>query len=802
MGTLWQDLRYGARMLARNPGFTAVAVLTLALGIGANTAIFSVVNAVLLRPLPYPDPDRVVRIEEHHEKFGRANLTGATFLDLREQNQAFSHTTAFRYFPYSLTGEGPPESVVGTRVAEGFFAVLRIGPLYGRAFQREEFHTGADQVVILSHGLWQRRYGSDSGIIGKTIALDSDPYVVLGVMPPRFQFPVQTDLWLPMSRERTLPENRRAHLFTVLGRLKPDRSVEQARTELDTLARRIEEENPNVDPGLSFSAVTLHERMVAPVRPALLVLLGAVSFLLLIACANVANLLLARAISREKELVIRASLGAGRLRLVRQLLTESVLLGLAGGALGLLLALWGVDLILSLSPGDMPRLDEVGIDWVVLGFTVLLSALTGVVFGLSPAVRAARMDLHPVLKQGGRTSAGMGPDRLRSALVASEVAIALVLLIGAGLLARSFVGLLQVDPGYNANNVLTMFISLPDQKYPASRQQVEFYRQVLDRVQRLPGVVSAAVTNGLPTRRFPSTIFEIEGRPNVRGEWEPSADILAVSGAAFRTLEIPLLKGQGFTESDTVDAPVVLLVNETLARRYWPNQDPLGRRVTMLDWGDPLPGRVVGVVGDVKMEGLDEPVAPAIYYSYTQFVDRVLGLYLLVRTTSDPLALAAAVREQVWAVDKDQPVSNIETMEQVVAGSVAQPRFIMMLLGTFAAVALLLSAVGIYGVISYSVSQRTHEIGIRMALGAQRRDIFRLVVGQGMKLTLIGVAVGLAGSFALTRFLQSLLFGVSATDPVTFAGVAALLAAVALLACYIPARRATKVDPMVALRHE
>ncbi|MDX2044007.1 MAG: ABC transporter permease [Acidobacteriota bacterium] len=799
---MMQDLRLGLRMLRTQPGFTVVAVLALALGIGATTLIFSVVNAVLLRPLPLSEAERVVRIGEAHNgsEITTAQFSYANFLDLGEQTETLESIAASRFWFATLTDNGEPEQVAGTMVSANYFATLGATPLRGRTFTKEEDQPNAASVVLLSHALWQSRFGSDETIIGKTIQVSGNSTTVVGVMPPGFAFPGQSKLWVPLRATGSLRNNRRSHLLQVVGRLRPNATQAQAEAELEVMAARIEQQAPGVDPNLKINAVNLQANLVAPLRPALLVLLGAVGFLLLIACANVANLLLARAASREKEMAIRAALGAGRWRLARQLLIESVLLAGLGGVVGMLFAVWGTKLIAPLDPASFPRINEVAVDASVLGFALLVSLLTGILFGLAPVWQLPKQGLHATLKEGGRGSTGTARGRLRQALVVSEIALTLVLLIGAGLLINSFVKLMQVNRGFDSTNVLTVNVTLPFAKYDDDARSIAFVRQMLERVSAIPGVAAASTTTALPFSGGAATSFVIEGRPSVNGEKEPIADIRSVAANYFRTLAIPLRAGRVFTERDNETAPRVMIINEEMARRYWPNESPIGRRVTMKDWGDPLTGEVVGVVGDVKSDGLDADLRPMIYWPFAQFPNNFNNL--VVRTAGDPLSVANAVKTAVWSVDAAQPLASLRTMEDVIANSIAPRRFNLLLLGSFAALALLLASVGIYGVMAYTVSQRTHEIGIRMALGASRRSVLRLILRQGLRLTGIGIALGLLAAMLLTRLLQSLLYGVSVTDPLTFAGVAFLLAAVSLLACWIPARRATKVDPLMALRHE
>ena len=802
MGTLLRDLRYGIRMLIRKPGFTAVAVVTLALGIGANTMIFSVVNAVLLSPLPFPDSGRLVRIGETHAKY-TGNFTYASFLDLGHETESLENISAARFWSDNLTDGGEPEQVSIMLVSANFFHALGVQPLLGRTFFPEEDTPGRDNVVVISHQLWQRRYGGDPNLIGKVITVGANQRTVIGVMPSGFQsdvlFSGQYDLWAPLVPGGLLHDNRRSHLLAVIARLKPRGTIAQAEAELAALAAGIEQQNPGVDdPELGVTVIGLQERLVAPLRPALIVLLCAVCCVLLIACANVANLLLARSAAREREIAIRIALGASRWRIARQLLTESALLALAGGAAGLLLAVWGVDSITALAPANLPRIDEVRIDGRVLGFTLFSSLLTGILFGIAPALQLPRLSIHDVVKDGGRGSTGVRRRWLRHFLVVSEVAIALVLLIGAGLLINSFWRLQQVDRGFNAENVLTLNLTLSRQS--KNDQQVAFLGEVLERAAQVPGVRSVGVTSTLPLRGGPATTFVIEDRQPVDLGDEPSADIRVIDSNYFRTMGVPLRAGRVFAETDTAAAPRVMVINETLAKRFWPGEDPIGKRITMKDWGPPLTGEIVGIAGDVKADGLDSENRPMIYWPYPQFP--VIFNTIVARTEGDPLRLVGAIKNQIWSVDPDQPVASVSTMEQVLAGSVAPRRFNALLIGLFAAVALALAAVGIYGVISYAVSQRTHELGIRVALGAQGSDVLKLVVGQGMALAVTGVGLGLAAAVWLTRLMSTLLFGVSPTDAPTFVAVAVLLTAVALAACVVPARRATRVDPMVALRYE
>ncbi|HEX7175766.1 MAG TPA: ABC transporter permease [Pyrinomonadaceae bacterium] len=809
LGEFWQDLRYGLRMLLKNPGFTIVAVIALALGIGANSAIFSVVNTVLLRPLPYKDPERLVMVWEDRTKRGYPRDTPAAgnYTDWRDQNQVFEGMAAIADLSFNLTGVGEPERLDGRRVSASLFPLLGVEPQLGRAFLPEEDQPGGNRVVIMSHGLWQRRFGSDMSIIGKPLNLNGESHTVVGVMPPDFQFPSRDDeLWAPIAFDPQEATNRRRHYLQIVARTKPGVTPQQAQVELSAIAERLQQQYPETNTDVGAAVVPLHEQLVGDIKPALLVLLGAVGFVLLVACANVANLLLARASVRQKETSIRVALGASRSRLIRQFLTESVLLAALGGVAGLLLSLWGVNLLKAFIPENISQAQSVTIDGSVLAFTLLVSLLTGLVFGLAPAMQTSSFNLNEALKEGGRDSvAGSRGNRLRGLLVITEVALALILLIGAGLLINSFLRLRNVDPGFRADNLLTMSIVLPQLKYPDQTRRSAFYNELVSRVESLPGVKSAAVTNWIPLVLQGDSIgISVEGRPDPGPGQRPSAVTRVVSPDYFRTMNIQLLQGRQFDAQDKVDSPSVAVISETMARRLWPGEDPTGKRITpgAPDSANPDDWiTVIGVVKDVRQFELVAEPKPQMYLTHIQagfFAPR----HLVVSTDVEPLSLAGAVRKTVWDIDKDQPVSNVNTMESVLSESIARQRFSMLLLGIFAAVALVLAAVGIYGVMSYSVAQRTHEIGIRMALGAQRGDVLKLAVGGGLKLVLIGVGVGLVTAFILTRVMSSLLFGVSATDPTTFIIISLVLISAAVLASYIPARRATKVDPMVALRYE
>jgi putative ABC transport system permease protein len=734
----------------------------------------------------------------------------ANFIDWRDQNQVFESLAAVASQTFNLTGAFEPEKIEGQRVSANFFPLLGVEPILGRSFLPEEDQPGAGPVVLMNYGLWQRRFGSDPDIVGKPVTLDGQGYTVIGVLPKEFRFPdpyqsaaEENALYVPIAFSSEEASNRGGHYLIVYGRAKTGVTVEQAQAEMTTIAARLEQAYPESNMSIGATVVSLHEQLVGDIKPALLILLGAVAFVLLIACANVANLLLARAAARQKEIALRTALGASRARLVGQFLTESVLLAALGGAVGLLLAVFGLKLLTTLIPPELLQVKTISIDVRVLGFTFLVSLVTGVIFGLAPALQASRPNMNEALKEGGKGTSGGSRSPLRNLLVVSEVALAFVLLIGAGLMINSFFRLRNVDPGFKTANLLTMNVVLPRSKYPNRAKRSAFYDDMLQRIQSLPGVESAGVITNLPlTFKGNNAGVAIEGRPEPPADQVPIVITRVVSEGYFRTMGIALSKGREFNSQDRPDTRASIIVSESTARTFWPDEDPLGKRLKMGRLNsDEAWLSVVGVVKDVRQFELDIDPKPQVYFNYAQmpyFAPRDL----VVRTSGDPLLLAAAVRDEVWAVDKDQPVSNVSTMEAILAYSVARERFNMLLLAIFAAVALALAAVGIYGVMSYSVTQRTHEIGVRMALGATSSDVLKLVVGQGARLVSVGVAIGLGSAFALTRLMESLLFGVSATDPATFAVISIVLVAVAMLASYIPARRATKVDPMIALRYE
>ena len=806
MRDLFQDVFYAIRLMVKNPGFTTVAALALMLGIGANSAIFSVVNSVVLKPLPYEAADQLIFLSERSSQLEGMSISYPNFTDWREQNQVFEKIGVYRRQSYNLTGTGNPERLNGGQLSADLFAALRVRPALGRLFTNEEDQPGATPVVVLSDGLWQRRFGGEKQIIGQTITLDGRAFTVIGVMSPDYQFPNRVDMWMPVGQEARNPgwENRGNHpgLYGI-ARLKDGVTIEQARANMESVAVNLEKQYPNSNTGNRVTVTSMLEAFVGnDVRSRMFVLLGAVGFVLLIACANVANLLLARATVRQKEIAIRVALGAGRWRIIRQLMTESVLLAVLGGGLGLTLAKWGVQLLIAISPNSVPRSREIGLDTRVLLFTLAVAILTGLIFGLVPALQASKPDVHEVLKDAGRGSTG-SRHLFRSGLVIAEVALTVVLLIGAGLMIRSFYRLQQVDPGFSADQLLTFSVSLPQKKYFDSAGRVNFYQQLLQNLRGLPGVEAVGMATGLPLGNNGwQSGFWIVGRPDPPRGQRPLTEVAFVNPGYFETMKMTLLKGRHFTEQDTQSVPdappTVSVIDEEFARRYWPNEDAVGKQFKF--WND-APVTVIGVVKRVKMEGLStDSNRVQSYFPYLQNPGG--NMTLVLRTKGDPISLANSARQQVLAIDKDQPVFGMQTMGEIWNNSIAPDRFYMTLLVIFASVALILAAVGIYGVMAYSVTQRTHEIGSRRALGASVGDVLKLVVGQSMLLVVIGLAMGLGSAFWLTRLMTTFLFGVGARDPLTFASIAVVIGLIALLATFIPARRATKVDPMVALRYE
>jgi len=801
MRTLFQDLRFGVRMLIKQSGFTLIAVLTLALGIGANTAIFSVVNAVLLRALPYPEPERLVRLWESNPGRGWLDfaVSAPNFAAWRNQQSVCEQLAAYQFNTLNFTGGGEPERVAALSVTANFFSALGVAPAHGRNFLPEEEQSGRNHVAILSDGLWGRRFGADPNLIGRQIQLSGESYTVVGVAPPRFQLTQGTELWTPL----TLATRSNGHNLSVIGRLKPGVSLAQAQASMGAIARQLEQQYPESNTGWGVGMSAFYDWIVPEqIRRSMLTLFAAVGFVLLISCANVANLLLARASARRLEITIRAAMGASRWRVTRQLLTESVLLSTLGGLVGLSLAFWCINLIKASTALNIPRLSETRLDMKALGFTFLIALGAGMFFGLAPAWQASRLALNETLKEGGRSGGGGKRQRLRGALVIAEVALALTLLVGAGLMIRSFTRLQNVPLGFAPNHVLTMRLALPTAKYGQGAPRVNFFDQLLQRLRATPGVIDASAINDVPLAGGGwAEEVTFEGRDGAPSGTPLPADVNAVTPRYFHTMGIPLLAGRDFTEQDRGafwlgESPWTLIVNETFARRCWPNENPIGKRFR---FGGNVFGTVIGVVGDVRYQSLEREARPAFYVSHGHF--SFPALTIVVRANAPPEAMTAALRAQVYALDHDLPVYNIRPMEQVVSNAAGQPRFQTLLLGLFGAAALLLAAIGIYGVMAYTVTERTHEIGVRMALGARSRDVMRHVLGQGMKLVLMGATLGLAGAFVAARALKSMLFGVSPADPLTFAAVTVFLALVAVAACWIPARRATKVDPLVALRH-
>ena len=812
MHELLHDIRYGLRMLLKTPGATVVGLLALALGIGANTAIFTVTNAVLIRPLPYPDSTRIVAVFETKLDKGMHGqfVSPLDYKNYRESNQVFDRIGAIRDEAFVLTGRDLPERIEGASVSPEIFAILEMRPVLGRPFTSEEDRPDKNSRVIVSYGLWRRRFSEDSTILGSSLTLNGRSYLVVGVAPPGFHLvDSASELWIPYTPDpkELTPEQQGVHTLRLLAHLKPGISRRQAELDMQAIAARMAEANPNINSGYSAELIPLRDQVIGNIGGTIWILTGAVTFVLLIACANVANLLLARAGAREKEIAVRNSLGASAGRIVRQMLTESVLLAVFGGFLGLALAYWATQAIVKFAPRNIPRLDEISVDWRVLAFTLLVAVATGIVFGLAPSLASIRPDLNSILRGSGRgNTASLGRRRMRDVFVISEIACCVVLLTGAGLLIRSFVRLQQVDPGFRTEDVLTMQLTLPPAQYSGMRI-ARFYENLLERVQRIPGVRSAGMCRFLPlTANDISLNFQIEGRPRLALADQPRAQFRAASSGYFEALGIPLIRGRVFTVSDGERTPKVAVINEVAARRYWPGEDPVGKRI-LSGADDDAWSTIIGVVGNVKHAGLDADTKPETYYHYLQIPADVLSvaestMFLAVRTRIDPSAMTSSVRQELRSLDPNQPVFNVRTMAEVMGASVSQVRFRMLLLAVFAGLALLLAAIGLYGVMAYSVTQRTNELGVRMALGANANDIVRLIVGQGLRMTAIGVAIGVTLAGASTWVLSRLLFGIHAIDPVSFLAACLVTITVALVASGVPAWRAIRVAPATALRAE
>jgi putative ABC transport system permease protein len=805
METLFKDIRYAVRSIGKRPGFATIAVLTLALGIGANTAIFSVVNAILLRPLLYPNADRIMVIRQTDARDGvnQEAVSPANFLDLRDQSRLFQTIAAAEPYSHTLTGEGEPQALRSWMVTSGFFEAMGVNPLHGRTFAPEEFQPNREGVVVIGYGLWQRQFGGRKELIGQKIVFNGKPHTVIGIMPAEFQFPSGRELWAPNPIPDYYKNNRGSAFITVVGRLKDGVTLAQAQSEIDGIAGRLAREYPATNADVGVRAIPLREQLVGKVRFALLMLLGAVGLVLLIACANVANLLLVRGAGRRREMAIRNALGAGRGRLVRHLLIESACLALLSGAAGVLLARWGVDAILALSPGNLPRIDQVRLDGRVLLFALGLSLLTALLFGLFPSLYFSNPNLQASLKAGSRSDTpSLARNRFRRFLILSEVALALVLLIGAGLLGRSFLRLLAVDPGFAANDALTLEVHVWGKARTAD-QRIAFFEQSLNRIASLPGVRAAGAVSALPFHDNSidiKSVFSVMGKPAPPSGQEPTAYVTVATTDYFKALGIPLRQGRLFTPFDTKDSSQVVLVGETMARRYWPGEDPVGKKIAITFKGQKSEREVIGVVGDVRHEGLDSGFRTELFFPHLQ--EPYGSMTFVVSTAQNPSSLLPAVKEAIWSVNKDQPFSSVATVDQLVARSLVERRFYLVLLGCFAVIALVLAGVGVYGVISFSVGQHTQEIGVRMALGARASDIVRLIARRELGPAMIGIVAGIAGAVGMTRLLRGFLFEVNPLDPITFGLVTLVLALVALLACYIPARRATKVDPLSALRYE
>jgi putative ABC transport system permease protein len=819
--TLRQDIRYGARMMLKSPGITIIVIIALALGIGANTAIFSVVNAVLLRPLPYDEADRLVFLNEKSPVLDEMSISYPNFTDWRNQNQSFEKMGVYNRASYNLTGAGEAERIVTGQVSADLFSVLRVNALHGRVFTNEEDKPGGTPVVVLSYGLWQRRFGGQTNIVGQAITLNGKSYTVIGIMPESYLYPSRVEMWVPVGQLSDQPswQQRGNHpgLFGV-ARLKPGVTFEQAEADMNNIATNLEKQYADSNTGNRVRIRWLMEIFVEDVRRTLWLIFGVVGAVLLIACANIANLLLARATARRKEMAIRTAVGASRWRLVRQLLTESILVSMIGGAIGLVLAYWGVQLILYMSPNAIPRSREIGLDWTVLLFTLGVSFVTGILFGLIPAIQAGEVDIHETLKETGRGNSGR--NWLRSSLVVAEVATTLVVLIFAGLMIRSFYKLQQVNPGFSHDRLTSFSISLPQKKYATEEVRGSFYNRVLENIRTLPGVESVAAASGLPLGNNGwQTGFVIDGQPPPPPDQTPLMEACLVTPDYFKAMNIPVLRGRVFNDRDDrshlagrdlskmnenqrfIAGLTKIVIDEEFARRYWPNEDPVGKRVSLGRDADAPKLEILGVVGRVKMESLNQNSDRVQgYLPFNQIPQG--GMTVIIKGASDPNLLISSARNAVKEIDPDQPIYNPRTMGEIRAESVEGERLTLTLLSLFASIALVLAIVGIYGVMSYSVTQRTHEIGIRMAIGARPLDVFKMILGQGMKLALIGVGLGLVGAFIVTRFMATMLFGIEPTDATTFGAITAILIAVALLACYLPGRRATKVEPTISLRYE
>ena len=811
METLLQDLRFGLRTLTKSPGFAVVALLTLALGIGANSAIFSVINAILLRPLAYKNPEQLVLVNHNYTKINlKASVSAFGYAHYRDNAKSFESLAAVTGWPANLTGEGEPERLTGQTVSANFFELLGATAATGRTFAVGEDSEGKNRVVVLSHGFWQRRFASDKNILNKTLSLNGENYTVVGVMPPSFQYGREIgmviDLWAPIvfTPEQLSSNSLTNEFLSVMGRLRAGVSQEQAQAEMKNIASNLRQQYMQGADATNWDLMltSFRQQVVGDISTMLWIVMLVVGFVLLIACANVANLLLARAAARQKEIAVRTALGAGRWRIIRQLLTESMLLSVVGGAFGLLIGYWGVKALVSLNEDKIPRANEISLDWKVLLFTFGVSIVTGILFGIVPALQTTKADLHETLKEGGRSAAATTKQWIRSSLVVVEIGLALAVLVGAGLLVKSFLQVQQVNPGFNPDGLLTMSLSLPATKYSEAPQRANFYKQVLNDVRSLPGVQSVGAVSVLPLSGGGSSgSFRIEGRDIPQGQSLPHGARWAATPDYYKTMGIPLIRGRYFEERDVAEALPVTIIDQSLAQKYWPNEDPVGKRISFE--GTPT-GRIwreiVGIVGHVKHTDLEGESRAQYYIPHLQRPQP--GMTLVVRTPNDPNSLAGSVRGVIKSADSDLPVFRVRTMDQFVADSMTQRRFALLLICVFACLALLLSAIGLYGVMAYSVTQRTHELGLRMALGAQASDVLKLVVKQGMLLAVVGLGLGVVGAIFLSRLMKTMLFNVSATDPLVFVAIALILATVALLACFIPARRATKVDPMVALRYE